>query len=209
MSHWYRIWGSREAARGTNQKSPQLQLYKFKCELQSCCPRAFTSAHRSEPLLHMQNASPDIQAHVSHPSAHTSWPMIPGNPGAVQASGSQGLSQQRQHHLGICQKTQILRTHPRRPKSEACLQSGLEGFWDPPNHLQKEAGMWSQALLLQSLYQSPSTLHSLAVSQHTVLLESQTPHLSADSFLLPPTRVCPVHPVIFWAQHIAGSIFAQ
>ena len=49
--------------------------------------------------------------------------------------------------------------------------------------------MWSQALLLQSLYQSPSTLHSLAVSQHTVLLESQTPHLSADSFLLPPTRV--------------------
>lgn len=129
MSHWDRTWGSREAARGTNQKSPQLQLYKFKCELQSCCPRAFTSAHRSEPLLHMQNASPDIRAHVSHPSAHASWPMIPGNPCAVQASGSQGLSQQRQHHLGICQKTQILRTHPRRPKSEACLQSGLEGFW--------------------------------------------------------------------------------
>ena len=61
--------------------------------------------------------------------------------------------------------------------------------------------MWSQALFLQSLYQSPCTFHSLAVSQHTMLLESQTPRLSADSFLLPPTCVCPVHPVIFWAQH--------
>lgn len=117
--------------------------------------------------------------------------------------GTRGLSLQHQHHLNLSE-TQILRTHPRRPKSEACLWSDLEGFWDPPNHLRKEAGMWSQALnSSRALYQSPSTFHSLAVSQH-VLLESEL-HIS----VLIPFFFAPHTCVSCTSSHLLGPAHSR